>query len=447
MKHRILLLLLCLTAATGLRAQEERSLFRKTVFTVNGASQTDSDSLEVAHQEYPADSIAALADAEHSDEELLELLRMMPNIEIGKGITFQPRSKWYSMTLRFRMQNMVGLSFDRDFSLTQTEARVKRLRLRFDGYIYSPKLVYSIQLGFTPYDTKELPNGNTNIVRDAIVYYVPNAHWNIGFGQTKIKANRARVNSSSALQFVDRSIVNSEFNLDRDFGFFGEYNGRIGKRFRLSAKGSITLGEGRNWSTSSDGGLAYTGRLELYPLGRFKSKGDVIEGDFEYEEQVRILLAGAYSYNSRAVRIQGQNGALMPEGEHRNLGSYFFDFILKYRGFAFYTDFMGRTCDTPLFDGNEGIFVYTGKGLNLQTSYLIKQKWEIALRNSTMFPDREVQSLAGYRRWNQTTIGVTRYLIGHSLKLQADASYNHQSGALNPNYNRWEIRFQVELGL
>ena len=447
MKHRILLLLLCLTAATGLRAQEERSLFRKTVFTVNGASQTDSDSLEVAHQEYPADSIAALADAEHSDEELLELLRMMPNIEIGKGITFQPRSKWYSMTLRFRMQNMVGLSFDRDFSLTQTEARVKRLRLRFDGYIYSPKLVYSIQLGFTPYDTKELPNGNTNIVRDAIVYYVPNAHWNIGFGQTKIKANRARVNSSSALQFVDRSIVNSEFNLDRDFGFFGEYNGRIGKRFRLSAKGSITLGEGRNWSTSSDGGLAYTGRLELYPLGRFKSKGDVIEGDFEYDEQVRILLAGAYSYNSRAVRIQGQNGALMPEGEHRNLGSYFFDFILKYRGFAFYTDFMGRTCDTPLFDGNEGIFVYTGKGLNLQTSYLIKQKWEIALRNSTMFPDGEVQSLAGSRRWNQTTIGVTRYLIGHSLKLQADASYNHQSGALNPNYNRWEIRFQVELGL
>ena len=447
MKHRILLLLLCLTAATGLRAQEERSLFRKTVFTVNGASQTDSDSLEVAHQEYPADSIAALAAAEHSDEELLELLRMMPNIEIGKGITFQPRSKWYSMTLRFRMQNMVGLSFDRDFSLTQTEARVKRLRLRFDGYIYSPKLVYSIQLGFTPYDTKELPNGNTNIVRDAIVYYVPNAHWNIGFGQTKIKANRARVNSSSALQFVDRSIVNSEFNLDRDFGFFGEYNGRIGKRFRLSAKGSITLGEGRNWSTSSDGGLAYTGRLELYPLGRFKSKGDVIEGDFEYEEQVRILLAGAYSYNSRAARLQGQNGALMPDGEHRNLGAYFFDFILKYRGFAFYTDFMGRTCDTPLFDGNEGIFVYTGKGLNLQTSYLIKQKWEIALRNSTMFPDREVQSLAGYRRWNQTTIGVTRYLIGHSLKLQADASYNHQSGALNPNYNRWEIRFQVELGL
>ena len=116
------------------------------------------------------------------------------------------------------VQNLLALSFDDRFSHTKTDARVKRLRLRFDGYVYTPKLVYSIQLGFTGHDAEPLPNGNMNIVRDAIVYYVPSPKWNIGFGQTKIKANRARINSSSALQFVDRSIVNSEFNLDRDFG-------------------------------------------------------------------------------------------------------------------------------------------------------------------------------------------------------------------------------------
>ncbi len=387
------------------------------------------------------------ADSLDDDHELLDQLRNMPNIEVGKGITFQPKSKWYKTTLRFRMQNMVGLSFDKDFSLTQTEARVKRLRLRLDGYIYSPKLVYSIQLGFTSYDTKDLPNGNNNLVRDAIVYYVPNAKWNIGFGQTKIKANRARTNSSSALQFVDRSIVNSEFNLDRDFGFFGEYNLGRKKGFDLSAKGSVTLGEGRNWSNSGDGGLAYTGRLELYPLGRFSAKGDVMEGDFEYEETVKILLAGAYSYNHKAARLKGQNGAIMPDDQHRNLGSYFADFILKYRGFAFYTDFMGRSCDRPLFDGGTGAFVYSGCGLNLQTSYLIHKHWELALRNSTMFPESEVQPFAGYKRWNQTTLGITRYIIGHSLKVQADFSYNTRSQSVDPDYNRWEIRFQLELGL
>ena len=160
--------------------------------------------------------------AADSTGELLAQLRNMPNIEIGKGITFRPKNDWFELTMRFRMQNLLALSFDDDFTLTKTEARVKRLRLRFDGYIYSPKLVYSVQLGFTSYDTEPLPGGDMNIVRDAIVYYVPNATWNIGFGQTKIKANRARINSSSALQFVDRSIVNSEFNLDRDFGFFGD---------------------------------------------------------------------------------------------------------------------------------------------------------------------------------------------------------------------------------
>ncbi len=174
--------------------------------------------------------------AADSTGELLAQLRNMPNIEIGKGITFRPKNDWFELTMRFRMQNLLALSFDDDFTLTKTEARVKRLRLRFDGYIYSPKLVYSVQLGFTSYDTELLPGGDMNIVRDAIVYYVPNATWNIGFGQTKIKANRARINSSSALQFVDRSIVNSEFNLDRDFGFFGEYNMRHGEGFNLSAK-------------------------------------------------------------------------------------------------------------------------------------------------------------------------------------------------------------------
>ncbi|HIW64928.1 MAG TPA: OprO/OprP family phosphate-selective porin [Candidatus Alistipes intestinipullorum] len=386
-----------------------------------------------------------------STRELIERLQHMPNIEVGKGVTFRPNNNRFEVTMRFRMQNLLVFSFDDDLTLTKTDARVKRLRLRFDGYIYSPKLVYSIQLGFTFHDAEELPNGNANIVRDAIVYYVPNEVWNIGFGQTKIKANRARINSSSALQFVDRSIVNSEFNLDRDFGFFGEYNPLRGDGFNLSAKASITSGEGRNWGSSSKGGLAYTGRLELYPLGRLKAKGDVLEGDYEHEEQVKILLAGAYSYNDRTGRLKGQRGALMPDDAMRSMGAYFVDFILKYRGFAFYTDFMGRTCDRPLFDGEPSAYVYTGQGLNIQTSYLFNRKWEIALRNSTLFPDREIRPLAGYETRNQTTLGVTRYIIGHSLKVQADLSYDSY-GERDPriipdNYNRWEVRFQLELGL
>lgn len=382
-----------------------------------------------------------------ADDALLDQIRNMPNIEVGKGVTFQPKDKWYKLTMRFRMQNMVGMSFNDQFSLDKTEAQVKRLRLRFDGYIYSPKLTYSIQLGFTPYDSKPV-NGNMNIVRDAMVYYIPNATWNIGFGQTKIKANRARTNSSSALQFVDRSIVNSEFNIDRDFGFFGEYNTRLFNDFNIVARGSVTSGDGRNFQSAQKSGFAYTGRLELFPLGRFKALGDVFEGDYERESTPKILIAGGYSFNDRAKRVRGETGDLIAGNQSRNLSNYYFDFILKYRGFAFYTDWMGRVCNDPyiMVDDKIDQTIYTGNGVNVQTSYLFPSKWEIALRNSTLLPDNKVKSDVGYDYFNQSTIGVTRYILGHNLKIQADASFNYKKGMPKSMYNPYEIRFQVELG-
>ena len=402
-------------------------------------------------QSYVADSL------DNGRTDIMERLLNLPNIEVGKGVTFRPKNDSYEMTLRFRMQNMVGLSFDRNMGLTSTDAQVKRLRLRFDGYIFSPKIVYSIQLGFSSYDTEPVPNGeggtNMNLIRDAIVYYVPSPKWNIGFGQTKIKANRARVNSSSALQFVDRSIVNSEFGGDRDFGFFGEYNYGDFDSFALATKASVTLGEGRNFNTSDVDGFAYTGRLELYPFGRFHGNGELLEGDVYGEKSVKMMLAGAYTFNHNAKRVQGMKGSLLENGT-KNLGSYYVDFILKYRGFAFVADYMGRHTPQPVTDApadgpaQSEAFIYTGSGLNIQTSYLFNQKWEIALRNSTMFPSAQARPLVGYKTWNQSTIGVTRYLIGHSLKFQVDLSYNYRSEVtLAPDYDRWMVRFQVELGL
>lgn len=374
-------------------------------------------------------------------EEILEQLANLPNIEVGKGVTFRPKNDSYEMTIRFRMQNMAGLSFNRDFRLMETEAQVKRLRLRFDGYIFSPKFLYSIQLGFSGYDAKQTPNGNVNIIRDAIVYYKPNSSWNLGFGQTKLKTNRARINSSSALQFVDRSIVNSEFGGDRDFGFFGEYHYGNRENFALAALASVTLGEGRNWRTSDNGGFAYTGRLELFPFGKFESKGEYIEGDTNYEEKVKIMLAGAYSFNDNALLDQSFKGDLLPDGRTADIGAYYADFILKYRGFALNADYMGR----HTYGASEGIF--TGCGVNAQASYLFDSKWEIAVRNSIILPDSVTRPQAGYSSWNQSTIGITRYIIGHSLKVQFDASYNHMADAVSDAYSRWGFRFQIELGL
>lgn len=380
------------------------------------------------------------------DDEVSEQLANMPNVEIGKGLSFSPKDNSFKTTIRFRMQNLAEVAFNRNMGITETDGQVKRLRLRFDGFIFSPKFIYSIQLGFTGSDAKPTPNGKTNLILDAIAYYKPNSSWNFGLGQAKLKTNRALMNSSGSLQFADRSIVNSEFGGDRDFGLFGEYYHGGKDRFALSAFASVTMGEGRNWGASDNSGLAYTGRLELFPLGRFHAKGEYVEGDTYYEETPKLMLGGGYSFNQHAQLTRGVKGSILPDNASRNIGGYYADMIFKYRGFSFNADYMGRhTSDPTGFDGSA--FVYTGCGANVQASYLFNRKWEIAIRNSSMFPDREVRPFAGYRIWNQSTVGVTRYIIGHSLKLQLDLSFNQMAEPASPDYDRLTVRFQFELGL
>lgn len=388
----------------------------------------------------------------YTDAQVSELLRNMPTIEVGKGVTVQSKDNRYKLTMRLRMQCLVGFTFDNDFALNKTEACIKRLHMRFDGHVFTPKVAYSIQLGYTPYDAKDLPDGAINIVRDAMLYYVSSSSWNIGIGQTKLRGSRANINSSSALQFVNRSIVNSEFSIDRDFGLFAEFHNKIGKQFHYAIKGSITSGEGRNFAVSQNSGLAYTARVELYPLGRFASRGEVSEGCYVREESPKLAIGGAYSYNDKACRLQGQRGALLKDNDRRSLQSWFADLIFKYQGFAFYTDVMGRLCANPVVTDSEGNAtqrIYTGWGVNVQASYTFKYDWEVGLRHSTLLPDSETAVYEGYTTENQATVVLTKYFIGHNLKIHADLSYNYATGA-SADYlsnNRWQAMLSVDVGI
>lgn len=405
----------------------------------SAAGQTRADSTawdKTALRQYIDEALA---------DEVKEQLENMPNIEIGKGLTFAPNDESFKTTIRFRMQNLAGATFDRHMSITETEAQIRRLRLRFDGYVFSPKLIYSIQLGFSGSDAKPTPNGTTNIVKDGIIYYKPNGSWSIGFGQTKLKTNRARINSSSALQFVDRSIVNSTFGGDRDFGLFGEYHRGGVDGFAFSSFASVTLGEGANWRKSSDNGLAYTGRVEFFPFGKFHAKGEYTEGDTYYENSLKLMVGAGYSFNQNACLGQGFKGSLL-DGTS-NIGGYYADIALKYRGFAVNADFMGRYASNPSDVNSSDAFIFTGQGANFQASYLFDKKWELAVRNSTILPDGCIKDFAGYKVWNQSTVGLTRYIIGHSLKVQLDLSYNAMKDAVSNDYDRFGVRFQIELGL
>ncbi len=376
-----------------------------------------------------------------------------PTFIYNNGIGVVTPDSTFSLNFRFRTQLRAGYSTisQDDFSASEIEARVRRLRLRFEGFVINPKLNYYIQLSFSRGDMDWVDNDNSvinfspNIVRDAVVIYKPNVNWTFVFGQTKLPGNRQRVISSGELQFPDRSIVNATFNIDRDFGLQFAYQNNI-STVNYVVKGAISSGEGRN-SVISDGGLAYTGRVEILPLGKFTNRGDYFEGDLEREKTPKLSIAGGYHYNESAMRTAGTLGKDLYE--HRNIGSFIADLLLKYNGFSFCSEYINRTTDSPITTNDAGLerIIYIGDGTMFQLSYLFKNNFELAGRYAIVTPDQILYENELQRE--ELGVGVTKYLRKHRVKLQGQLFYNTASDlGLTPTVtNRWNAMFQIELGI
>lgn len=370
-----------------------------------------------------------------------------PYFSFGKGLGITSPDSMFLLNIRFRMQNRAAFTTvsDEDLSVDKVEARVRRMRLRFDGFIYTPKLYYLIQLAFTRSDMDYDDTGFPNVIRDAMVIYSFNKHFSIGLGQTKLPGNRQRVNSSGDLQLADRSLVNSLFNVDRDFGAQVYYNNMIGG-MQYVFRGAVSSGEGRNFNTS-DNGLAYTGRVELLPFGKFTNGGDYFEGDLAREPKPKLSIGATISTNKKAIRTGGQLGKFL--FEPRNMETQMLDILYKHNGLAFSSEFLSRTSDNPITENEDGDkrYIYAGWGENYQLSYLWKSNYELVGRYTHVMPGKAIRSLE--RSVEQYTVGLNRYIRGHRLKLQGDITYekNYWIGTSGTDLNRWQLRFQIEAGI
>lgn len=365
-----------------------------------------------------------------------------------KGIQYTSKDSLFYTNFRFRMQNRLGYSNVLDGEDNgKFDARIRRLRMRMDGYIYTPKISYSVQLAFTRGDQDFDDTGIPNIVRDAVLFYNFSDDFYISFGQNKLPGNRQRVNSSGQLQFADRSLVNSNFTVDRDFGITFNLSKKIGN-MPFNAKAAISTGEGRP-AMSTDEGLAYTGRIEFLPLGEFENDGDYSEGDLEREETPKLSFGGGYSYNDRTIREGGQLGKYVLNPFTLKTG--FADAIFKYQGFAYQVEYMRRDVDNPLNvleeDPTEQTYAYKGWGVNQQTSYLLNKGYEVAARYTLVKPHQQISQFE-----NQTEVielGLTKYMKAHRLKFQLNANYTVKDGIYSTGHNKnaWGGMFQVELGI
>ncbi len=353
--------------------------------------------------------------------------------KFGKGLfDLKGKDNSWSMNIGARMQFLGTSTWSSNgsgLSDQETSMLVRRARLKFSGFAFSPKLKYKIELGLSNRDISGASVYTSNAPRyilDAVLKWNFHENFVLWVGQTKLPGNRERVISSANMQLVDRSLLNSRFNIDRDMGVQLRHHFNVSDNFIIKEAFSIAQGEGRNVTTGNLGGLQYTTRVELLPFGDFTSKGDYSGGDLKREENLKWAFAASYDLNNNAVKNRSNQGSYMTNDTgfyQTNITTLFVDTMLKYKGFSFMGEYAFRDAADPLAKNSDnsltGDKVLTGNSLNLMSGYLFKNNWELSGRYTNVTYDQFLSKGAE----NQYTIGLSKYIVGHKLKVQSDVSY------------------------
>jgi hypothetical protein len=182
--------------------------------------------------------------------------------------------------------------------------------------------------------------------------------------------------------------------------------------------------------------------VEVLPFGDFKSGGDYSSSDLAREQTPKLALGASYDYNDKTVRARGQLGDFL--SNQRSLSTVFVDGMFKFRGFSAMGEYANRKAiDGPVVSRTETGVVdetfVTGNALNMQAGYLFKNNWELAGR----FTNFDPTSATGLRYQEQYTLGVSKYIVGHSLKVQSDVTLIQEQS----RKDAYQFRLQMEVAL
>ena len=371
--------------------------------------------------------------------------------KFGKGLfNLVGQDSTWTMKVGLRAQ-LLGSSTWEENNGNETSFLTRRARLKFDGYAYSPKLKYKIELGLSNRDLSGASQYTSNAPRyilDAVLQWNFYQNFELWFGQTKLPGNRERVISSGNLQQVDRSLLNSRFTIDRDFGFQLRHHFNLTNTFVVKEIFSLAQGEGRNITTGNLGGHQYTGRIELLPFGDFASKGDYTGGDLKREKKPKLAIGFSYDHNNNAVKTRSNQGSYMTiDGVEdayfeTNINTVFLDAMFKYNGISLMAEYSDRTASDAFAKNSDGSLtgdeVQVGKGLNLQMGYLFNNDIELSGRYTHIELDK---SITGKNPESQYTLGLSKYIVGHKLKVQTDISHLEIEGSNNKLMFRLQVDF------
>ena len=314
----------------------------------------------------------------------------------------------------------------------------RRARFKMEGHIAAPWIVYKYE--------HDLVDGNLLDLR----FDVGPQWMKLRVGQWKADYSRERMDSSGKQQFVERSIVNREFTIDRQKGV--ELVGRLAKGSVADSQYFVGVftGQGRGIfrdrrvpTNAADGSPMWLARYQWNPLG-----GGVAlsQSDLERQKDPRLSLAVATTGNrSSYTRFSSSGGGQMDgfqagaPGQY-SLRQYLAEAAYKQRGFSVQQEFHWKRV-TDNMNSTEthlrGSYVQAGYFFN-EIYRKIPRQLEFAGRYAFVDPStRRSNDLI-----HETGIVANWFFQGHADKLSVDVSRYSLAAVENNLGSRVGVRVQ-----
>lgn len=363
----------------------------------------------------------------------------------GQGVTFESCDGDYELHMwpRVQLRYTYNGSSARDGGAEQV-FEVRRAGLFFAGHAFGEHNKYFLQFVFAPRDVG-LGASPASPLFDVFLTFDYLRDLSLRVGQYKPFYSRQFIDAWGDLQFVDRSIVQNEFHLERDLGLdlFSSDLGGLGL-FRYYA--GVYLGQGRNSVAPRSPHFSPVVRLEVLPFGTF---ADYREGDLDRSSQPRLSIGVAYAYLSGVSRTQGVHGDVPADGGTSNLHSAMADFMFKWHGASLTGEGFFRRGVRERGDAVDdgGVRLPTeaarnGAGYFLQAGYLLPAvPVEIAVRGGQVIAPGVRTSLA---EAGELGGALSYYFSGHPFKLQLDY-FRTARGAQTLAQGTDQVRAQLQM--
>lgn len=363
---------------------------------------------------------------------------------LGQGVTVTAPGGAFELNLRARAQVRFTLTGEEGGAEDPaTEFSIRRMRLVLQGHALSNALQYYIQLGFSNRDTESdlrLP------LRDAYVTWTRLRDLQVRAGQMKVPFDRQRVISSSAQQFVDRSIVTGELNLDRDVGVQLFSRDLFGLGHRVGYQLGVFGGDGRN-RLSSESGLLWVARLEFTPMGAFD---DYVEADIERRASPRLAVGVGVAFNQNTRRARSTFETSYDRARFNYLHGEV-DLSFKWRGLSVLGAALLRRADAAAYQSTSASgsttveYSRSSFGWFAQAGFLLTCHLEVVARYGDLRPTVLDAATVdpSQRRRHELGGGLNWYSHGHALKLQSDYFYFYGDGFSDRGEHQARVQMQL----